>query len=553
MISDCSSSPSAVKKATVSIDGKTGTPGSDTTLFDFAESLGITVPTSCIKQGKCRECLLEIESGSEFLTPPTPQESHLSGRFRLACRTRIASPGEVKCHTLRRGSLRIETESTGLSTSVDSLDPAVTREGSYVLLDGKPIDESSGALHGLAIDIGTTTVAMRLYDLESGALIATQSFENPQRFGGSDIMARIHFDGEHRTRLLQRTLLGYLTRAILALRVDTNSIYEIVVVGNPTMRDLFFGLDVQSIGVIPYRSTTEAAFREGRLTTTSLTETARRLRLPAHPEARVYGLPVIGSHVGADAAACLLATGIAEGEEICAVMDIGTNTEVLFGNKHRLIAASCPAGPAFEGGGVTFGMPALDGAIERVKIQADGTAQISVISNARPVGICGSGLVDLLSELRRTQRMNEQGRFTDDAHSFLMDESSHIALSEFDINELAQAKGANAAGLRVLSDVYGIPLSRIDKLYLAGGFSRHLDVDAACRIGLVPDLPRERIIKVGNAALQGAAMVLLSNSRRLQLEQLIRRIEHVRLETHPHFFDFFVEGCQFYPFGGKNA
>jgi Uncharacterized metal-binding protein len=261
---------------------------------------------------------------------------------------------------------------------------------------------------------------------------------------------------------------------------------------------------------------------------------------------------VIGSHVGADAAACLLATGIADGEEICAVMDIGTNTEVILGNRQRLIAASCPAGPAFEGGGVTFGMPALDGAIERVTLDESGIPHISIISDAAPAGICGSGLVDLLSELRRTGRLNEQGRFTDDAHSFVIDANSGISLNEFDINELAQAKGANAAGLRVLSDVYGIPLSRIDRLYLAGGFSRHLDVDASCRIGLVPDLPRERIIKVGNASLQGAAMALLSRTRRIELEQLVKRVEHVRLETHPNFFDFFVEGCQFYPFGGQN-
>ena len=537
---------SPVSSGTVTVDGLTGTPSPDSTLFDFAESLGIIVPTSCHKQGKCRECLLEIESGSEFLTPPAPQESHLGGRFRLACRTRLSSPGEVRCHTLRRGSLRIETETMGLSETQRRLDPAVTREGLRVLLDGTPIAEAGGPLHGLAIDIGTTTIVLRLHDLETGWLVATQSFENPQRFGGSDIMARIRYDGEHAGRLLQRTLLGYLTRAITSLPADPVSIYEVVVVGNPTMRDLFFGLNVQSIGVIPYRSTTEAAYREGRAATTTLSVAAKRLRLPVYPEARVYGLPVIGSHVGADAAACLLATGIGEGEEVSAILDIGTNTEVIMGNRHRLIAASCPAGPAFEGGGVTYGMPALDGAIERVSIQ-DHKIAIEVINGGEPAGVCGSGLVDLLSELRRTNRMNEQGRLEHDVESFLIDEKTGISLSEADINELAQAKGANAAGLRVLVDTYG--LNRIDRLYLAGGFSRHLDVDAACRIGLVPDLPRDRIVKVGNAALEGASIALLSVSRRKKLEEQVKNIEHVRLETHPQFFDFFVDGCQFHPFG----
>lgn len=534
--------------ATVTVDGVSGTAEVGTTLFDFAESLGITVPTSCYKQGKCRECLLEIESGSELLSPLAPQESHLGGRFRLACRTHLTSAGEVQCHTLRRGTLRIETETSGLSEQPLQLDPAITREGSRVLLDGKQIAESDGPLHGIALDIGTTTIVLRLYGLETGNLVATQSFENPQRFGGSDIMARIRFDGEHPGRLLQRTLLGYLRRAIAALPAEGNSIYEVVVAGNPTMRDLFFGLNVQNIGIIPYRSVTEAAFREGRAETTSLTLQARRLRLPIHPDARVYGLPLIASHVGADAAACLLATRIAEQEEICAVLDIGTNTEALIGNRHRIMAASCPAGPAFEGGGVTFGMPALNGAIERAHINKEGKVQTTVIGDSKPVGICGSGLVDLLSELRRTNRMNGQGRL-EQGSGFVVDEAHHLSVSEADINELAQAKGANAAGLKVLAESYGIPLERIDRLYLAGGFSRHIDIDAACRIGLVPDLPRERIQKIGNASLQGAAITLLSVTRRKELEELVKRVEHVRLETHPHFFDFFVEGCQFEPFG----
>jgi uncharacterized 2Fe-2S/4Fe-4S cluster protein (DUF4445 family) len=531
----------------VTVDGRSGTAEIGTTLFDFAESLGITVPTSCYKQGKCRECLLEIESGSELLSPIAPQESHLGGKFRLACRTELTAPGEVHCHTLRRGTLRIETETTGLELH-HHLHPAVTRQGSHILLDGKQIAESDGPIHGIAIDIGTTTVVLRLYNLENGQLVATHSFENPQRFGGSDIMARIRFDGEYPNKLLQRTLLGYLTRAIESLPVEVNSIYEIVIAGNPTMRDLFFGLNVQTIGVIPYWSLTETAFREGRADTTSLSMEAKRLRLPIHPEARIYGLPLIASHVGADAAACLLATGIAERDEICAILDIGTNTEALIGNRHRIMAASCPAGPAFEGGGVTYGMAALNGAIERVHINKEGKVETKVIGEATPVGICGSGLVDLLSELRRTDRMNGQGRL-DHASEFIVDPAHHLSVSEADINELAQAKGANAAGLKVLAESYGIPLQRIDRLYLAGGFSRHLDVDAACRIGLVPDLPREKIQKIGNAALQGAAMALLSQTRRQQLEELVKRIEHVRLETHPHFFDFFVEGCQFEPFG----
>ena len=538
-----------VSCGTLEIDGVSGALGPGETLFDRAEALGVHVPTSCVKQGKCRECLVEVEAGAELLSPPAPQERHLEGRFRLACRTRLAHPGVVRCHTLRRGTLRIETTTEQLDESRPRLDPAVTRDGRFVLLDGQPLAQAPGPLHGLALDLGTTTVAIRLYDLATGRLLATHAFENPQRFGGSDVMARIHYDGHHRGRLLQRTLLGYLARAIQDLPADPLTIYELVVAGNPTMRDLFFGLDVQTIGVMPYRSTTEAALADGRAATTSLSLPARRMRLPAHPDARVYGLPLVGSHVGADAAACLLATGIAESATLSALVDIGTNTEAFLGNRERLLAASCPAGPAFEGGGVRFGMPALEGAIERVRLAASGDVELQVIGGGEPVGLCGSGLVDLLSELRRTGRMNGQGRFVDDSHSFALGHG--LSLSEADVNELAQAKGANAAGMRVLAATYGVELQRIERLYLAGGFARHIEVDAARRVGLVPDLPDERIVKVCNAALLGASIALLSRSRRSELEALVRRVEHVRLETHPHFFDYFVEGCQLEPFGAS--
>jgi uncharacterized 2Fe-2S/4Fe-4S cluster protein (DUF4445 family) len=541
--------PSAAGIATVNIDGVVGPAELGQSLFDWAELRGIAVPTSCHKQGKCRECLVEIESGAEFLSTPAPQERHLEGSFRLACRTSLAAPGPVRAHTLRRGSLRIETASNADRTEHVVLDPAVTRDGARILLDGEPIADSSGPIHGLALDLGTTTVALRLHDLESGRLVATRSFENPQRFGGSNVMSRIHYDGEHRGRLLQRTLLGYLTHAIESLPADPATIYELVIAGNPTMRDLMFGLDVQGLGVLPYRSVTEVAVIEGREATTSLSATAKRLRLPVHPAARVHGLPLVASHVGADAAACLLATGMAEGDKVCALLDIGTNTEAFFGNSARMLAASCPAGPAFEGGGVGCGMPALDGAIERVALDRDGAVRIEIVGNAAPAGICGSGLVDLMSELRRTGRMNGQGRFLEADEPILLGADGRVAVSEADVNELAQAKGANAAGLRVLADEYGVGVERVERLYLAGGFARHLDVDAACRIGLIPDLPRERIVKVGNAALAGASIALLSRTRRANLEAIVRRVELVRLEAHPDFFEFFVQGCQFEPFG----
>jgi uncharacterized 2Fe-2S/4Fe-4S cluster protein (DUF4445 family) len=524
----------------------------NSSLFDCAESLGIKVPTSCRKQGKCKECLVEIAAGMEFLSPRTPQEAHLKGNFRLSCSCRIlADNGLVRCHTMRHGEMRIERHALELPLSHKSLaiDPAVTRDGSTILLDGEEIDRSDGPIHGLAMDLGTTTVVLRLLNLETGEVVADSSFENPQRFGGSDVMARIHYDSLDSTKLLQRTLAGYLTHAIEEFPVDPHSIYEMVVVGNSTMRDLFFRLSVYPIGQSPYRSITELEMAGGQRTTTSLSDNARRLLLPIHPKARIYGLPIISGHVGADAAACMLAVDIANEERLVAIMDIGTNTELIVGNKRRILAASCPAGPAFEGGRVSCGMPGLPGAIERVTVRQDGSTDIQVIGDGPADGICGSGLVDLLSELLRTGQMNALGRFESGQDRILISSQgeNEIYLSESDVNELAQAKGANVAGLRVAFNEYGIGFDDLDVFYLAGGFGRHLGVESSKRIGLIPDISDSKIRQVGNAAIEGACIALLSRTKRAELESLVKSVVHCRLETDPNFFDYFVEGCQFKP------
>jgi uncharacterized 2Fe-2S/4Fe-4S cluster protein (DUF4445 family) len=521
-------------------------------LFNCGEQLGINIPTSCLKNGKCKECVVEVTEGMDCLSGRVPAEKHLKGQFRLSCSCRIVKDsGVLRCHTMRRGEMRIERHALQLPTSLQKLklDPAVTRDGDRILLDGKEIARSTAPIHGLAMDLGTTTVVLRLLNLETGEVVADASFENPQRFGGSDVMSRIHYDTEQGRHLLQRTLAGYLTHAIEEFPVDPKTIYEMVVVGNSTMRDLFFRLNVYSIGQSPYRSLTELEMAAGKRTTTSLTESARKLLLPLHPKARVYGLPIISGHVGADAAACLLAVDLANEERLVAIMDIGTNTELILGNKNKILAASCPAGPAFEGGKISCGMPGLPGAIEKVKIADDGSVQVSVIGDVPAEGICGSGLVDLLGELLRTNRINHLGRFEHGEDKFVLDvkSDSPVYFTESDINELAQAKGANVAGLRVIFHDYGIRFEDLDIFYLAGGFGRHLNVESSKRIGLIPNLAGPKVLQVGNAAIEGACLALLSRAKRSELENLVKKVVHCRLESHPNFFDFFVEGCQFNP------
>jgi uncharacterized 2Fe-2S/4Fe-4S cluster protein (DUF4445 family) len=540
--------------AVLTINGVRAEIPAGTSIFETANRVGVRVPTSCVAQGKCKECIVEVTTGGDLLSPPTRYEDHLdvsSSRFRLSCQSRVvAEAGEIECHTMRRGHMRIERHALNLPTSHQRMpiDPAVTRRDTdRILIDGVEVARSTDHIYGLAVDLGTTTVVVRLINLETGELVADGSFENPQRFGGSDVMSRIHYDTEHRGKLLRRTLAGYLTHAIEELPVDPKSIYEVVIVGNSTMRDIFFRQNVYTIGQNPYRSITEIEMAEGKRRTTSLTETGRRCLLPIHPNARVYGLPIISGHVGADAAACMLAVDLAHEDRRIAIMDIGTNTELIVGNKHRILAASCPAGPAFEGGAISCGMPGLEGAIEDVTLNDDGTFRLGVIGDRPPEGICGSGLVDLMSELLRTGHMNEMGRFDDDVSRFVIDRDAGISFLESDVNELAQAKGANVAGLHVVFASYGIDFDDIDVFYLAGGFGRHLKKSASKRIGLIPNLPDSKIVQVGNAAIEGASIALLSVARRQELEALVKRVEHCRLETHPGFFDFFVDGCQFKP------
>ncbi len=539
---------------TLTINGQSIAAVPGLSLFDQAESLGIDVPTSCRKQGKCKECMFEVVEGMDLLSPMSESERHLRGRFRLSCQTSaIGSSGQIRCHTMRRGQMRIERHALGLPVSNRSipLDPAVTRDGERILIDGVEVERSSGPIHGLAMDLGTTTVVLRLLDLETGDLVADSSFENPQRFGGAEVMSRIAYDTEHPGRLLLRTLAGYLSHEIERFPVDPKSIYEMVVVGNSTMRDLFFRQSVYTIGQTPYRSITEIEVAEGKRATTSLVQTGLRSLLPIHPKARVYGAPIVSGHVGADAAACMLAADLAHEDRLVAIMDIGTNTELILGNKDRILAASCPAGPAFEGGGITCGMPALEGAIEDVAIEEDGGFRLRTIGGTKPEGICGSGLVDALGELLRTGRMNALGRFEDGErrvalwHGPIAGED--VFLFESDVNELAQAKGANAAGLYVVFSSYGIDFGGVDIFYLAGGFGRHLKVEASKRIGLIPDIDSAKIVQAGNTAIEGAAIALLSRTKRQEMEQLVKRVQHCRLETHPRFFDYFVEGCQFKP------
>ena len=516
-------------------------------LFDYADFLRVRVPTSCGRGGSCHECVVEVRSGMEGLFPNSRDEYFLSGNFRLACQAIVADPSQTIEFGVLRRQPRILTE--GIRREV-SLDPYVRRVGDEVTIGGEPSDTYRGRILGVAADIGTTTVAMNLVDLESGEIIATSSFENPQKFGGSDVMNRISYDagrnrGELRLAIISAINfeIGELTRQA---NVHRREIYDAVLVGNTTMRDIAFGINVQSVGEKPYKSSVELEWEAGTRNGTSLQSNAQAAGLRVFPRANVYGGPLIGCHVGADVAAGLLAIGMDEQEEPLMFVDIGTNTEVVIGNRHRMMAASCPAGPAFEGGEVTYGMPGYDGAVESVRIR-DGEPEVATIGGATVQGICGSGLVDLLHELRSQGLMNDLGVLENGEREFLFAPASGMGLSRADISALAQAKSANYCGQFITLREFGEPIERISCLYLAGGFANYLNASSAIGIGFIANFPSDRVKRAGNAALEGATIMLLSQEARATAETLVERIEHIELETTPDFFEIFVEGCMFKP------
>lgn len=533
---------------TVASDDRTCRLSVGKTIFDYADELAVQVPTSCFRTGQCHECIIEINQGMEALQPRNEAESFLQENYRLACQAVVSNADvDIDFSPLRR-TPKILIDSN--QTPIVDIDPIVICQNGVVYYDGEAIDKYRGHLYGLAIDLGTTTVVISLVDLENGKSITSSAFENPQRFGGSDIMNRISYDGIYHGEL-RKAIIKAINHEILQMEEEfgfvRQEIYEIVVVGNSTMRDILFKLDVQSIGQKPYKSTIEQAYLAGERSTTSLVEKTRRLGIRANPKAKVYGLPLIASHVGADTAAVLAAVDMASQKETVMLVDVGTNTEVVIGHAGRMLAASCPAGPAFEGGLIKYGMPGYDGAIESVR-WADGQFEYDIIGGTQPHGLCGSGLIDLLAELRRHDQMTPKGVFADKKQYELTIVPEYgITLSREDASNLAQAKAANYCGQFILIRHFGISPLDITECYLAGGFANYVNIDNAIQIGFLAPVPKERITKIGNAAIQGAREVLISRKKRESIERLVKGIDHVELETTPDFFEVFVEGCQFKP------
>ena len=317
-----------------------------------------------------------------------------------------------------------------------------------------------------------------------------------------------------------------------------------VIVGNTTMRDIFFGIDVSGVGQKPYKSITQLELEEGKSTTTSVSNKAKNLGIRINKNADVISPPLISCHIGSDVTADLISIDVENIKENFMLLDVGTNTEIILGNKDNLVAASCPAGPAFEGGEVTYAMPGYDGAIEKFSIDK-GSQKYDTINNTDAQGICGSGLIDLLASLKSNSIINELGVLTNGDNFFELENTNGIKLSRSDMSALAQAKAANYCGQSIAIKRSGININEFKQLFLSGGFANYINVENAKKIGFLIDTPNANILKIGNSALNGAIIYLLDINTRLKIESIVNSIKHVELETDENFFDHFVEGCQF--------
>ncbi|MFO8006251.1 MAG: ASKHA domain-containing protein [Candidatus Brocadiia bacterium] len=501
------------------------------TLLEHARRAGVEIPSDCGGLGKCGRCIVRVERGAECMNSKTePENGHrLAPGERLACQARVVNPqADVTVFVKELGAYSIVTQT--VETEDVPLEPFVHRDGRRVVsASGEELGRYRGEIYGLALDVGTTTLALQVVDLEDGRIIATAARTNPQISYGNDIISRIGHTMAHQDGLaeLQQSVIGGVNEQLAGLEPEhgelRGSIFDAVVVGNSTMRGIFFGQDVSSLGVIPFEPVDPDA----------VTMEAGELGLRISPQANVYGGALIGGHAGADALADVIASRLDQSEGISMVIDIGTNGEVVVGNRHRMMSASCAAGGAYEGATVTCGSGAVEGAISNVWI-TDGQAGYETIGGKPPVGVCGSGLIDLLAEMLRTGRMSRTAKIGDD---FCL--ADGICITQQDIYELITAK----AGLRLDQDLlmryYGVELDQVQRIFLAGGFGNFINAENAVAIGLLPPAP-EKVVRIGNGALAGAREMLINRSVRRRSEQIARSIEHTKPNEREPDFPYLV-------------
>lgn len=469
-----------------------------------------------------------------------------------------AQPGENLLAVLRREGLTVDAPCGGEGTcgkcrvtldGVSALACGVSVERNMtvllpqqgqqvVLTDGVSVKNAApsaaeGAL--LAVDIGTTTVAVYLLDGATGAQLACASAANPQRAWGADVISRLRAaregQGEALTAAIRRCLGDMVTDLCCDAGVEPEDIRVVSVVGNPAMQQLFLGLPTDNLTAIPFAP----VLREGR------TQAAADY-LPICQNAELLIVPDISGFVGADTVAAVLASQLHLREETALLVDIGTNGEMVMKSRGRMAACSTAAGPALEGAGIRFGMPGRPGAIDHVWLEA-GEVKCSVIGGENAVGICGSGIVDAVAVALDMGWLNKRGKIL--RADGIIPLTGQIFLTQEDIRQVQLAKGAIAAGIELSAQQLGIALAEVEEVYLAGAFGTYMDPVSACRIGLLPPILLDKIRAVGNAAGSGARLLAADEEALKRADDLVNAVEFVELASMPRFRRCFAKNMEF--------
>ena len=481
-----------------------------TSLRNLLFEQGVEFP--CGGQGRCRGCRVRVHEGMAEINGPQRERlsaEELKNGWRLACQCSIV------------GDLVVELR---------QWDAAILSDDSPFVFQPRP-----GL--GVAVDVGTTTLVAQLLDLTTGRVLAVRTALNAQARYGADVMSRIEYatvDGHlpALAGLIRRQISSLIEQMLFSSKAERGKIRNVVLVGNTVMHHLFCGLDAEPLSHYPFESS-HAELQQFR---------PADLGWELSPEATIRFLPCLGGFVGSDVLAGVLATRLAESEDLAGLVDLGTNGEIVVGNSAGLLCASTAAGPAFEGARISMGMRAATGAISQAAL--DGRRLVChVLGNAAPQGLCGSGLVDAVAAGLDLEVIEPSGRFANGRKEWTL--APPVVLTQNDIRELQLAKGAIAAGFRILLDRLGASISDLKKLYLAGAFGNYISRASARRIGLV-ELPIDLVSPAGNTALLGAKIALFSgDGEDGSYVQLRRKIEHVALKSDTKFQEVFVDHLVF--------
>jgi uncharacterized 2Fe-2S/4Fe-4S cluster protein (DUF4445 family) len=580
-------------------------------LLDMARKAGVGLKSLCGGKGECGKCKVIVSPANEatVIEKRLLTQDEIAEGYRLACRTTVSEDTEVyvpatsiteqqKLQTagkemkvkpipparkfflelpeatlsdVRSDLQRIKDElKRKYSVKVDSADikvlnviGATLRDSDWsitVIVRGNEIigiepGKTTDTNFGIAIDLGTTKIAFYLVDLLTGESINVYGITNPQIAYGEDILSRIRYAGNNKTNLekLKSEVLKAINLAIKKLckesRVREKDILEVVVVGNTAMHHLFLGLPVRQLGLAPFTMATNEA----------LEIKAREFGFEICSGGYLSLPPPIAGFIGSDHLAMLIASEIERKEGNLIAIDIGTNTEIALKTKGRIISCSCASGPAFEGAHIKHGMRAASGAIERVNIDSKSfEVSIATIDDKPAIGICGSGILDAISEMLRVGIIDSSGRINsgykgvrrikgEKSLEFVLAKEGRreITVTQQDVSEIQLAKGAIRTGIEILLEQTGLRVKDIDGIFVAGAFGTYIDPLKAVRIGMFPEIDIGKFVQIGNGAGIGAKAILISQKLRKKANQLANKIEYLELATYPSFSKHFTKAIRF--------